>query len=277
MPYQTLENGPRIFYQEHGQGEPLLLIMGTGADHTFWEPQIEAFATAYRVITYDARGVGRSDTVSPPTSCTMAAMADDAAGLLRGLGIPRAHISGLSLGSTVAQELALNRPHMVLSLQLHGTWAQSDAWFRRMIETLEYPIRERDDRTAFIRCALMWILSAHLLAEQPAAVREMEQAFLSSDHPPTRDGLLGHFHADKTHDSLDRLGQVRVPTLVTCGENDVQVPARYGRQVLERIPGARWHLFRGPMASHLSCMEMAAEFNRVGMEFLAQVTADSTC
>jgi pimeloyl-ACP methyl ester carboxylesterase len=277
MAYLTLKNGPRIFYRERGQGEPLLLIMGTGADHTFWGPQIEAFSKKYRVIVYDARGIGRSQTISPPSSCTMATMADDAAGILQALEIPRAHISGLSLGSTVAQELALRHPRRVRSLQLHGTWARSDAWFRSMIETLEYPIRESDDRGAFIRCALMWILSPCFLEEQPAQVREMVAAFVNGEDSPTRDGLLGHFHADKTHDTLDRLDQLRVPTLITCGQCDVQVPQRYGRQVAERIPGAAWHLFRGPRASHLACMEMAEEFNRVGMEFLAKVDSGSSC
>jgi pimeloyl-ACP methyl ester carboxylesterase len=273
MAYLTLKNGPRIFYRERGRGEPLLLIMGTGADHTFWEPQIEAFSGTYRVIVYDARGIGRSETVSPPSSCTMASMADDAAGLLQALEIPQAHISGLSLGSTVAQELALRHPRRVRSLQLHGTWARSDAWFRRMIDTLEQPIRESDDRVAFIRCALMWILSPHFLEEQPAQVREMEEAYVGGEYPPTREGLLGHFHADKTHDTLERLDQLRVPTLITCGQRDVQVPQRYGRQVADRIPGAAWHLFQGPRASHLTCMEMPEEFNRVGMEFLARVEA----
>ncbi len=271
MARMKLPSGLHLEYQEEGRGEPLLLIMGTGADHTFWGAQVPALARHHRVLTYDARGVGRSDTVSPPESCTMAAMADDAAGLLAALDIPRAHISGLSLGSTVAQELALRHPQRVASLQLHGTWGRSDAWFRRMIDTLEHPIRHGDDRRAFIRTALMWILSPSFLEEEPDQVRAMEQAFLESPFPPSRDGILGHCHADKTHDALDRLGEIRCPTLVTCGEQDVQVPARYGREVAARIPGARFHLFTGPRASHLACVEMADAFNQMGLAFLEEV------
>ncbi len=277
MPFATLPSGLRLHYQERGEGVPLLLIMGTGADHTFWGYQVPAFAESYRVIVYDARGVGQSETVGPPESCTMAAMADDAAGLLEVLGIERAHISGLSLGSTVAQELALRHPGKVLSLQLHGTWAYSDDWFCRMIDTLEYPIRHDDDRRAFIRFALMWILSPSFLCGQQQQVREMEDAYVNSDHPPTRDGLLGHFHADRTHDTRDRLASIRVPVLVTAGEQDVQVPPRYGQQVCDAIPGARWHLFAGPGASHLTCLEMAEEFNRVGRQFLAGLDTGTGC
>jgi pimeloyl-ACP methyl ester carboxylesterase len=277
MPLVAINDTLDIHYQERGQGEPLLLIMGTGADHTFWGYQVPVLAEHYRVIVYDARGVGQSRSLTPPEQCTMAAMADDAAGLLAALGIESAHVSGLSLGSTVAQELALRHPGQVRSLQLHGTWAKSDDWFRRMIETLEYPIRSGDDRQTFIRTALMWILSPHFLQSQPGAVREMEEAFLSGPFPPTRDGLLGHCHADKTHDTLDRLDGIAVPTLVTCGEQDGQVPQRYGRQVVERIPRARWHLFTGPSASHLACLEMPEAFNNLCLEFLADLKATGSC
>jgi pimeloyl-ACP methyl ester carboxylesterase len=81
--------------------------------------------------------------------------------------------------------------------------------------------------------------------------------------------VLGHIHADKTHDALDRLARIRCPVLVTAGERDIQVPPRYGREVAGRIPGARYHLFTGPHASHLACVEMADEFNRVTLEWLA--------
>ncbi len=275
MPSVSLSTGVRLFYSERGRGEPLLLIMGTGADHTFWAGQVPAFAERYRVIVYDSRGVGRSETVSPPESCTMAVMADDAAALLQALEISSAHISGLSLGSTVAQELALRHPSRVRSLQLHGTWGASDEWFRRMIETLEHPIRVADDRVAFIRTALMWITSPAFLREQPEQVRALEAAFLESEHPPTREGILGHCHADRTHDALDRLDRITVPTLVTCGERDIQVPEHYGREVASRIDGSRFHLFRGPHASHLACVEMADEFNRLGLEFLAEVEGET--
>lgn len=264
-----LKNGLHLYIEEHGEGKPLLLIMGTGADHTFWGAQIPVFARDFRVIAYDARGTGQSDTVPPPESCTMAAMADDAAALLEALDCPAAHICGLSLGSTVAQELALRHPARVRSLLLHGTWGRSDEWFRRMIETLAAPIRTADDRVAFIRTALMWILSPAFLSAEGEPVRQLERAFLDSPHPPSRIGLLGHCHADVMHDALDRLPGIAVPTLVTCGEQDVQVPERYGRAVAAAIPGARFHLFRGPNASHLACLEMADEFNRVCLEFLA--------
>ncbi len=266
MPTAKLRNGLEIHYEEHGRGDPLLLIMGTGADRRFWAAQVPACSERYRTIVYDSRGVGKSTVPADPGSCSMAAMADDAAHLLDALGIAAAHVSGLSLGSTVAQELALRHPAKVKTAQLHGTWGKSDEWFIRMIETLEEPVKHGDMK-AFIRYALMWITSPTFLAESPAAVRGMEEAFLAA--PPDPRGVLGHIHADKTHDALERLPKIRCPVLVTAGEMDVQVPPRYGRAVAERIPGARFHLFKGAHASHLACVEMADEFNRLTLDWLA--------
>jgi len=268
MPIATLPTGMDLHFEEHGSGDPLLLIMGTGADHRFWAAQVPAYAERYRTIVYDARGVGRSTVPEDPATCSMAAMADDAAHLLDHLGIASAHVSGLSLGSTVAQELALRHPRKVRTAQLHGTWGRSDEWFIRMIETLEEPVKH-GDMAAFIRYALMWITSPTFLEEQRDTVRAMEEEFLKE--PPHPRGVLGHIHADKTHDALRRLDGIRCPVLVTAGQMDVQVPPRYGRAVAARIPGARFHLFEGPHASHLACLEMAEDFNRVTLDWLQGV------
>ncbi len=266
MPKAKLKSGLEINYEEQGEGDPLLLIMGTGADRRFWAAQVPAYSEGYRTIVYDARGVGHSTVPEDPMTCSMAVMADDAVELLDALDIPAAHISGLSLGSTVAQEMALRHPDRVRTAQLHGTWGRSDEWFIRMIETLEEPVK-RGDMKAFVRYALMWITSPTFLDEQAEAVKAMEEAFLAE--PPHPKGVLGHIHADKHHDVLDRLGDIACPVLVTAGEVDVQVPPRYGREVAERIPGAEFHLFRGAHASHLTCVEMPNEFNQVTLDWLA--------
>jgi len=268
MPKIQIETGLEIYYEEQGEGDPLLLLMGTGADHRFWAQQVPAYQEHFRTIVYDSRGVGKTSVPPDPTTCSMALMADDAVALLDALEIESAHISGLSLGSTVAQEMCLRHPDRVRTAQLHGTWGTSDEWFIRMIETLEFPAKNAD-LAAFIRYALMWITSPTFLATQTETVAAMEAAFLAE--PPAPAGVVGHIHADKTHDALDRLSAIRCPVLVTAGEMDIQVPQRYGREVAARIEQARFHLFEGPTASHLACVEMAEEFNRVTLDWLGSV------
>jgi 3-oxoadipate enol-lactonase len=269
MPFADVPDGIRIYYEEYGAGVPVLLLMGTGADHTFWGPQIPAYSARYRTIVIDSRGTGQSSRPADPTTCTAAVMARDALGVLDHLGIERAHVSGLSLGSAIAQEIAIGTPERLLSLSLHGTWGRSDEWFVRAIDTLEEPARQGDMRR-YVYWALMWVLSPRFLAEQPDAVADIERTYLlENPHPPSGPGVTGHTHADKIHDTLERLPAIGVRTLVTAGEMDWLVPPRYGMEVARRIPGARYHLFRGDYSSHCACVEMAEEWNRVTLAFLA--------
>jgi pimeloyl-ACP methyl ester carboxylesterase len=108
-----------IYHETRGRGEPLLLIMGLGGGASLWWRQVDFLSPEYRVISYDSRGVGRTDRPDTPYSMDM--MVADAAGLLETLGIARAHVYGVSMGGMVAQELALRHPKLVSSLVLGAT------------------------------------------------------------------------------------------------------------------------------------------------------------
>jgi pimeloyl-ACP methyl ester carboxylesterase len=122
----------------------------------------------------------------------------------------------------------------------------------------------------------MWISSATLLNEDPVAFAEAEREMLSDPHAPTLVTLRGHLHADLGHDALDRLHGIRVPTLITSGEVDWQVPMRYGLEVSERIAGSRFHLFKGPRASHNLFSEMADDFYRLTLRFLQENSLETS-
>jgi pimeloyl-ACP methyl ester carboxylesterase len=262
MAVVRLPSGIEIFHRVTGRGEPLLLIMGTGADHTFWGGQVPAYRKRFLTITYDARGTGRSSKPADVETYSMEAMAEDAIGLLDALEIPAAHVSGFSLGSAVAQEMAIRRPEMVTTLQLHGTWGRSDRRFRRMLWILESLAMPESDGEFASRAVFSTFVSSAAKADPPPGV--------TNPYPPTREGILGHIHANRAHDTLDRLARISCPTLVTAAENDVQIPPHYAQAVAERIPGADLHLFGGPDAGHLVCFDMKDEFNRVTLEWLAR-------
>jgi pimeloyl-ACP methyl ester carboxylesterase len=263
MPTVKLRTGIKMYYERHGGGEPLLLIMGTGGSHKFWSAQVPVYAREFTTIIYDARGVGLTDTTAPPY--TMRMLADDAVALLDELRVERAHISGMSLGSTTAQEIAINCPERVASLQLHATWGRSDEWFKRMIDSMQFAVE--GDLRNYARTAFMWVTSPKALEERKEYIAELERTLVELD-PPKADGLRGQFEADRTHNTLDRLHWIKAPTLVTSGEMDWQVPTRYGIEVCERIPGAIMHVFRGPCSSHMALSEMAEVFNAVTLDFL---------
>ena len=109
-------NGQKLYYEIHGEGEPLLLIMGLGSDSTGWLLQLADFAEHFKVITFDNRDVGRSSEAAGPY--TLAEMAADTAGLMDALAIERAHVLGGSMGGAIAQELVLNYPEKMNKLIL---------------------------------------------------------------------------------------------------------------------------------------------------------------
>lgn len=273
MPFTSLPTGMDMYYEVEGSGPPMLLIMGTAASHDVWAAQVEAYRGDYTVITYDARGTGQSTHTEDPTAYTMRSLADDAAALLQHLDCGPVHLSGLSLGSATSQEFAINHPELVRTLQLHCTWGYSDTWFCRMIDTMEVPVLQNDLAT-YIKFAMLWVASPHFVNDEPEQLDAYERGFiLENPHPPSQHGILGHFHADKTHDTLDRLGSITVPTLITSGEVDWQVPTRYGREVQRRIPGSELHVFTGPRSSHIAFQEMTDEWNRFTLEWLAEAAA----
>src|SRR5258708_34902621 len=134
-----------MFYVEAGAGDPVVLIMGFGGDHTAWAFQLRPFAERYRVIAFDNRGAGQTD--QPDTPCTIALMADDTVGLLDRLGVERAHIVGVSMGGMIAQQLGLRAPRRVRSLPPHATPAPQDAYMRAPLDVSRAP-RAKHSRQA---------------------------------------------------------------------------------------------------------------------------------
>src|SRR3954447_6518073 len=119
MAFTTLDDGTRIYWEESGAGSPLLLIQGLGWSADMWHSLIPELESSYRVIRYDARGIGRSDVPAGPYPIEL--MADDAVAVLAAAGVERAHVLGVSLGGIVAQEVALRHPERVQSLLLGCT------------------------------------------------------------------------------------------------------------------------------------------------------------
>src|SRR5258708_308287 len=115
----TSADGTRIAWSERGSGPPLLLIQGLGYASWGWEPVVAPLAECFRVVLFDNRGIGGSD--SPPGPYTAAALAEDAAAVLEAAGAERAHVVGASLGGMIAQQLVLDRPELVDRLVLACT------------------------------------------------------------------------------------------------------------------------------------------------------------
>src|SRR5690349_17571265 len=146
MPYAN--NGRvRIYWEEEGSGEPLLMIMGLSFSHVMWGSLRETLASRFRIILLDNRCVGGSD--SPIAPFSVGDMACDAITVLDAAGVPRAHVFGMSMGGMIAQQVAIQSPDRVQKLVLGCThcngaeavWAQS-----QFLQLLRFPFMKTAGR-----------------------------------------------------------------------------------------------------------------------------------
>jgi pimeloyl-ACP methyl ester carboxylesterase len=242
VPYTT-SNGTRLFWDESGQGDPLLLIMGLGYTHEMWFRSRPLLSQRYRTITFDNRGVGNSDIPTGPYS--IAQMAADAAAVLDAAQVDRAHIFGISMGGMIAQEFAIAYPARVRSLILGCTACGG----RNAIPASEQVLRIRLARATMtpeegIRAMVPFIYDASTpreLIEEDLAIRLRTY--------PSADGYLAQVHAIQAWTSLDRLKEIHASTLIIHGESDQLVPPANARILEKHISGSR--LVMLPKASHL--------------------------
>ncbi|MGH7389573.1 MAG: alpha/beta fold hydrolase [Candidatus Rokuibacteriota bacterium] len=254
-----------MYYVEAGSGEPLVLIMGFGGDHLAWGFQFRALAEQFRVIAFDNRGVGQSDT--PDVPYTIAMMADDTAGLMTALAIDRADVVGVSMGGMIAQELALRHPRRVRSLHLGCTLARSDSYMRALIEAWR-EVRRNLGREASLRAFGPWLFAPVTYQERPELIEMLYQNALANPYPQSLTGFLRQGDAIAAHDTLERLETVACPTLVSVAEDDILVPPRFSTEIAAAIPGARLEVV--PRAGHVYFWERPDAFNALCLDFFSR-------
>jgi len=252
--------GAEIYYETAGDGDPLLLIMGLGADSRGWTMQMHAFAERYRVLSFDNRGVGKSSVPLPPY--TTGQMARDALAVLDAEEIERAHVLGVSLGGTIAQELVLEAPDRVRSLALGSTWAGPSAW-RSRLRRMQLGILETHGVEALVRARSLFIFSPPMF-EKAAQIMDLIEKTMAET---PLEGYLHQLDAAEAHDARARLGEVRTPTLVLTGKRDILVPPELSIEVASLIPGAELVTLE---TAHAIQLEESALFNETVLAFFAK-------
>jgi len=274
VPEFALPDGATLHHEVHGAGDAtVLLVTGTSASVGLWTaPVLEALAARHRVVVYDHRGMGGSSDSDVPV--TAASLAADAAALVDGLGLGPVHVVGWSLGSAVAQELALARPDLVASLVLYATWGRVDGFQRALISGLRAPWAYGDVETALTALGVAY--SPQLLDRADFA--DMVEALLPlfPQTPAQVAMTTRQWDADLAHDTLDRLGAIACPTTVLVGEQDMLTPTWQSRAVAEAIPGAGFVLVEGPGSSHALHVERPQDWLAVVDGHLARHAAVST-
>jgi 3-oxoadipate enol-lactonase len=265
MPYTTSSDGARLYFEVHGTGDPVLMIMGLGSNAYGWKRSLPWISAAHQAIVFDNRGVGRSDV--PEGAYTIDQMATDAAAVLDASGHASAHVMGMSLGGMIAQRLALTHTDRVRSLVLLCTTpgganavTASDDVMRGLMEG------GADPSTVYRRNA--WFLyGADTRDHHPERIEE--DLVERSRIPTTPTGYFGQIQAAARHDVWDALPSLAVSTLVLHGDADLLIPTENGRRIAARIPGAELVLLPG--AGHMLQADGGTAVREAVLPFLARV------
>jgi 3-oxoadipate enol-lactonase len=261
MPF--VENqGAKIYWDEQGQGQPVLLIMGLGYPSQMWYRTRPLLAERYRTIALDNRGVGRSDI--PPGPYPIAVMASDAAAVLDAAGVDSAHVYGISMGGMIAQEFALQYPQRVRSLILGCTAAGSPNAVRAQPEVTELLMaRGQMKPEEAAEAAIPFIYDAATPRQ-----RIDEDLAVRRDWFPRPDAYLNQLMGILAWEAYSRLDQIKARTLVIHGETDLLVPPGNGRLIAARIPNSKLVLI--PHASHIFMTDQPEAAHRPLLAFLAE-------
>ena len=257
---ETTSSGTKIYWDESGSGEPLLLIMGLGYTREMWHRTVPVMAAHYRTITFDNRGVGKSDV--PPGPYTIAQMAADAAAVMDAAGVERARVLGVSMGGMIAQEFALAYPDRVERLVLGCTSCGGRGAVPAAENVLKI-VMARATMTPEEGAAAMvpFIYDSSTpreSIEEDLAIRRRTYA--------TAAGYMAQVQAILAWTSLDRLGAIHIPTLIIHGETDQLVPPGNAGILASHISGSR--LVMLPHASHIFITDQPSASHREILAFL---------
>lgn len=262
MRKSTYSGDTKISYQVKGVGDPLVLIMGFGADGNVWEKHTKVYEKHFRCIILDNRGVGQSDQPKGPYSTSM--MADDVIAVMDNEGIQKARVAGISMGGAITQQLVLNHPDSVQSIALISTWPRFNNFAKSMYQNLK-KLRVNSDPGAFMELLQLWIFAPPYYESNLEELKAGQKGASENKNPQTQDGFEGQLDACIGHDVVDRLHEISVPCLITVGDMDIMTPPSFSKILHDGIKDSKLVTF--PNAGHVHHWEDLERFNKITTDF----------
>ncbi|OGP70512.1 MAG: 3-oxoadipate enol-lactonase [Deltaproteobacteria bacterium RBG_16_50_11] len=254
-------NGIQMNYEVSGKKKApvVMLSHSLGCSLAMWDPQLGALEPLFQVLRYDIRGHGRSET--PPGPYKPELLAKDAIALLDGLGIDKVHWVGVSMGGMIGQSVGLNRPDRLKSLALCDTTGvippeAQILWRERIAAVHEKGIESQLEST------LERYFTPSFLKANPPMLGAIRKQFLAT---PV-EGYLGCVEAIRSLNYLDRLSEIKIPTLIMVGEDDPGTPVSASEAMHKRISNSKLVII--PSARHLPNLEQPEFFNTSLLTFL---------
>lgn len=253
MPTARL-GGIELYFEEHGQGTPVLLVSGLSGVGATWQCNIPGFSAHHRVIVHDQRGTGRSSRPRGPYSVEQ--LADDLSALMDHLGIDSAHFVGHSGGAAIGQSFALAHPGRLRSLTLYSGWTKADSYLQRVLE-IRGTLLSSAGPEAFLRSGPVFFYPPDWVNRNIGSLQAREESAVAD----TWDAeiVMSRIDAFLNFDLASDLHGIRIPTLVICARDDILAPPYFSDELARMIPDAE--SVRLDYGGHFS-----SEANREGFE-----------
>ena len=255
-------NGCSLYYEIHGQGPALVLIMGLRRNIEWWHCQIAELSKHFKVIAFDNRGAGRSD--KPEMDYSIKLFADDTSKLMEKLAIKHANVLGVSMGGYIAQELAINNPDKVDAMALGCTSCGGDKAVLMKPDRLEkFAANEGLTPEEILKKDMDIYFSDEYVETNPKAIekfREISMRYYQPAHAFER-----QFAACLKHDTVSRINRLSQPILILTGDDDPLVPPENSYILKELLPKARLSTYS--KGRHCFFMEYSHRFNQEVISF----------
>ncbi len=260
--------GASLYYELSGDpaNPPVLLVAGLGGTSKSWSTQTGRFAKDHYVILPDHRGTGQSSrTLEGHTTKQLAA---DMAALIEHLGVGQVHVIGSSTGGAIAQYMALDHPNTVRTLTLASTFARFDAFMKREFEARRKMAAEWD-RHSLLSAYALFLFSPRFTHDHPEKVTEwVERAGSHPAQPNDLEIALKRIDMIAAHDAFMRLGEIKKPSLVICGDHNFCTPLPGSEEIARALPGAELVVIQD--AGELIEIEREAEFFQIVSSFITR-------
>lgn len=267
MPFAPIQDG-QLYYEEYGEGPPLLLVAGLGGVGSYWKPQLEAFSQHYRVIIHDHRGTGQSTRSEITYSVDQ--MSADLLSLMDHLKLDSAHLVGHSTGGAIGQTLAIIAPQRIDSMVLYASWTKTDAFMGRIMRARKALLKNGVDDYIELSPALLY--PDWWLNNNPDKLAALDQATKASF--PGASIAASRCQAVIDFDRTSELHRIDRPTAVVCARDDFLTPLYFSEALAREIPGASLKVLE--KGGHAVSQVDPAAFNAVVLEFLHSVPARPT-
>ena len=261
-------NGINIYYEIHGEGEPVIFGNGVFQNTSGWINQLPVFSKDYQVILYDMRGQGQSDKPENPYSFEI--HAEDQKALLQDLGISKVHHVGISYGAELGLVFALKYPDMLKSLVVCSAVSFVGPLLLKMCQLWRYACA-LEDPELFYYATLPLNFSETFLREQTAVLEQAKARYVHLDFPP----LVRLIDAFLMLNITNQLPQIKIPTCVIAGEKDILKPAYpYSKLIHDKIPNSEMVIV--PDSGHALMFDKPEEFNSIVLGFLRKQAQQHT-